>query len=395
MRQVPTAVVAFLVMLAMVACDGGSDSPATTPTPPLPAGGTATFQVTLEKVASGFAKPLYLVEPPDGSGRLFVVEQAGKIRILKDGAIASQPFLDAGSLITTGGAEQGLLGLAFHPKYKENGRFFITYTARNGDNTLAEHRVSSDAARADPASGKVLIAIPDFAANHNGGMVAFGPDGYLYLSTGDGGQGGDPKANGQNKNALLAKILRIDVNGGAPYGIPPTNPFARRGGKAEVWDYGFRNPWRFSFDRKTGDLWVADVGQDKYEEVNFEPAGGNGGLNYGWNTMEGTHCFKPSEGCSQAGLVLPVSDYSHDDGCSVTGGYVYRGAKEPKLEGAYFFTDYCGGVIWALTRDSTGNWQRTEVLSSKLSISSFGEDQSGELYVVSQADGTIYRMRAN
>ena len=157
---------------------------------------------------------------------------------------------------------------------------------------------------------------------------------------------------------------------------------------------GFRNPWRFSFDRKTGDLWVADVGQDKYEEVNFEPAGGNGGLNYGWNTMEGTHCFKPSEGCSQAGLVLPVSDYSHDDGCSVTGGYVYRGAKEPKLEGAYFFTDYCGGVIWALTRDSTGNWQRTEVLSSKLRISSFGEDQSGELYVVSQADGTIYRMRA-
>ena len=395
MRRVPTVVVAFLVMLAMVACDGGSDSPATTPTPPLPAGATATFQVTLEKVASGFAKPLYLVEPPDGSGRLFVVEQAGKIRILKDGAIASQPFLDAGSLITTGGAEQGLLGLAFHPKYKENGRFFITYTAKNGDNTLAEYRVSSDAAKADPASGKVLIAIPDFAANHNGGMVAFGPDGYLYLSTGDGGQGGDPKANGQNKNALLAKILRIDVNGPAPYGIPPTNPFARGGGKAEVWDYGFRNPWRFSFDRKTGDLWVADVGQDKYEEVSFEPAGGNGGLNYGWNTMEGTHCFKPSEGCSQAGLVLPVSDYSHDDGCSVTGGYVYRGAKEPKLEGAYFFTDYCGGVIWALTRDSTGNWQRTEVLSSKLRISSFGEDQSGELYVVSQADGTIYRMRAN
>ena len=394
MRRVSTALVAFLVMLAMVACDGGSDSPATTPTPPAPADGTAAFQVTLEKVASGFAKPLYLVEPPDGSGRLFVVEQAGKIRILKDGAIASQPFLDAGSLITTGGAEQGLLGLAFHPKYKENGRFFITYTARNGDNTLAEYRVSSDAAKADPASGKVLIAIPDFAANHNGGMVAFGPDGFLYLSTGDGGQGGDPKANGQNKNALLAKILRIDVNGPAPYAIPPTNPFARGGGKAEVWDYGFRNPWRFSFDRKTGDLWVADVGQDKYEEVNFEPAGGNGGLNYGWNTMEGTHCFKPSEGCSQAGLVLPVSDYSHDDGCSVTGGYVYRGAKEPKLEGAYFFTDYCGGVIWALTRDSTGNWQRTEVLSSKLRISSFGEDQSGELYVVSQADGTIYRMRA-
>ena len=395
MRRVPTVVVAFLVMLAMVACDGGSDSPATTPTPRAPADGTAALQVTLEKVASGFAKPLYLVEPPDGSGRLFVVEQAGKIRILKDGAIASQPFLDAGSLITTGGAEQGLLGLAFHPKYKENGRFFITYTAKNGDNTLAEYRVSNDAAKADPASGKVLFAIPDFAANHNGGMVAFGPDGYLYLSTGDGGQGGDPKANGQNKNALLAKILRIDVNGPAPYAIPPTNPFARGGGKAEVWDYGFRNPWRFSFDRKTGDLWVADVGQDKYEEVNFEPAGGNGGLNYGWNTMEGTHCFKPSEGCSQAGLVLPVSDYSHDDGCSVTGGYVYRGAKEPKLEGAYFFTDYCGGVIWALTRDSTGNWQRTEVLSSKLRISSFGEDQSGELYVVSQADGTIYRMRAN
>ena len=400
MAKVPAAVIAFVLMLVMVACDGGTSSPAPTATPPASgtpapgATGGSNPQVALEKVASGFSKPLYVVEPPDGSGRLFVVEQDGKIRILKDGAINSQPFLDAASVITSNGNEQGLLGLAFHPKYKENGRFFVTYTAKNGDNTLAEYHVSNDPAKADAGSAKVLIAIPDFAANHNGGMVAFGPDGYLYLSTGDGGQGGDPKANGQNKDALLAKILRIDVDRGSPYAIPPSNPFATGGGKPEVWDYGFRNPWRFSFDRQTGDLWIADVGQNKYEEVNFEPAGSKGGLNYGWNTMEGTHCYQPSNGCNPSGLTLPVNDYSHDDGCSVTGGYVYRGPREPALVGAYFFTDYCGGLIWALTKDAAGNWQRTTALDSKLAISSFGEDQAGEVYAVSQDDGTIYRLRA-
>lgn len=400
MRRMPAAVVAFLILLAMVACDGTNSAaptptPAPTPTAPAPAGGGVfNAEVALEKVASGFSKPLYVVEPPDGSGRLFVVEQAGKIRIIKDGALSAQPFLDAGPVIASSGNEQGLLGLAFHPKYKENGRFFVAYTARNGDNTLAEYRVSTDTERANPSSAKVLLAIPDFASNHNGGMVAFGPDGYLYLSTGDGGQGGDPRANGQNKDALLAKILRIDVDGAEPYAIPPSNPFARGGGKAEVWAYGLRNPWRFSFDRKTGDLWIADVGQNKYEEVNFEPAGGKGGLNYGWNTMEGAHCFQPAAGCNQAGLTLPVSEYGRDDGCSITGGYVYRGAREPKLEGAYFFTDYCGGVIWALTKDAAGAWRRTPVLDSNLSISSFGEDQSGEVYAVSQKDGTIYRLKA-
>ncbi|MEO6398916.1 MAG: PQQ-dependent sugar dehydrogenase [Tepidiformaceae bacterium] len=395
----PAVVVAFVVMLMMVACDGRPSAvPTAIPTP----AGTATpsvspgLQLSLEKVASGFSKPLYVTEPADGSGRLFVVEQEGKVRVVKDGVVAAQSFLDVAPLITSSGSEQGLLGLAFHPKYRENGRFFIAYTAKNGDNTLAEYRVSADPGKAEPGSAKVLLAIPDFAANHNGGMVAFGPDGYLFLSTGDGGQGGDPKANGQNKDALLAKILRIDVDSGdeAPYAIPASNPFAKGGGRAEVWDYGLRNPWRFSFDRKTGDLWIADVGQNKYEEVNFEPAGGRGGLNYGWNMMEGTHCFQPSSGCGQAGLVMPVSDYSHDEGCSVTGGYVYRGAKEPKLQGAYFFTDYCGGVIWALTRDSAGRWKRETVLNSKLRISSFGEDHAGEVYAVSQGDGTIYLLRA-
>lgn len=398
----PGSVLAFVLMLLMVACDGSSQA---APTPTSPPGETppaspapgfdpATTKLQLEKAASGFSKPLYLVEPPDGSGRLFVVEQAGKIRILQGGGILPEPFIDLSAVITSAGNEQGLLGLAFHPKYRENGRLFVAYTAANGDNTLAELRVSQDPNKADESARKVLLAIPDFAPNHNGGMVAFGPDGYLYLSAGDGGGGGDPRGNGQNKDALLGKILRLDVDSGSPYAIPSTNPFASGGGKGEVWDYGLRNPWRFSFDRKTGDLWIADVGQDAYEEVNFEPAGGKGGVNYGWNIKEGAHCYKPSSGCNEGGLTPPVSEYSHGEGCSVTGGYVYRGAKEPGLAGAYFFTDYCGGVIWALAKDASGAWKRTPVLDSGLKITSFGEDQAGELYAVSQGDGAIYRLRA-
>ncbi|MBA4180186.1 MAG: glucose dehydrogenase [Anaerolinea sp.] len=404
-------VLAFVLMLAMVACDGASPAaptatPTATPTPvgsavpqpsppPGPGFDPATTRVELEKVASGFSRPLYLTAPPDGSGRLFVVEQTGKVRVIQDGVILAAPFADLASVVTSEGSEQGLLGLAFHPKYAENGRFFVAYTAANGgDNTLAEYRVSADPNRADANSRKVLLAIPDFAANHNGGMVAFGPDGYLYLSTGDGGQAGDPRGNGQNRDALLGKILRLDVDGAAPYAIPAGNPFALGGGRPEIWAYGLRNAWRFSFDRQTGDLWIADVGQNVYEEVDFEPAGGKGGVNYGWSVMEGAHCYRPSSNCDQTGLALPVAEYRHNEGCSVTGGYVYRGAKEPKLAGAYFFTDYCGGVIWALTRAADGSWTRTPVLSSRLSISSFGEDQAGEVYVVSQEDGTIYRLKA-
>ena len=403
--RMPGSVLAFVLMLLMVACDGASTaqptpapSPAATPQPTPRTGNgfdPAATKVQLEKVASGFAKPLYITEPPDGSGRLFVVEQKGKIRIVQGGTILPEPFVDLGSVITSAGNEQGLLGLAFHPKFKENGRFFVAYTATDGDNTLAELRVSADANKADPSSWKVLLVIPDFAPNHNGGMVTFGPDGYLYLGTGDGGGGGDPRSNGQNKDVLLGKILRLNVDGATPYAIPASNPFVAGGGKPEVWAYGLRNPWRFSFDRATGDLWIGDVGQNAVEEVNFEPAGGKGGLNYGWNVMEGTHCFKPSSGCTQQGLVLPVTEYSHGEGgCSVTGGYVYRGSKEPKLTGAYLFTDYCEGVIWALTKASGGTWTRTPVLDSKLRITSFGEDQAGEIYAVSQGDGAIYRLRA-
>ena len=355
-----------------------------------------TFTLALEPVLSDFRSPVYVTAPPDGSGRLFVVEQGGTIRIAENGRVLPQPFLDVTALVVSGG-ERGLLGLAFHPRYQENGVFFVAYTARgSGDNTVARYRVTADPNRADPASAAILFAIPDFAPNHNGGMLAFGPDGYLYIGTGDGGGGGDPQRNGQNRSTLLGKMLRVDVDGGDPYAVPADNPFVGdREAAAEVWAYGLRNPWRYSFDRATGDLWIGDVGQNAYEEVNRQPGGSRGGENYGWNRMEGLHCFPIGSRCDQSGLVLPVAEYpTQRPECAVTSGYVYRGSREPALYGGYFYADYCSGRIWSLHQGPDGAWVDAELLDSDLQISSFGEDEAGELYLTDLRGGGIYRLTA-
>lgn len=361
------------------------DSASSTPAP-APA-------VQLARVASGLTRPTYVTNAADGSGRLFVLEKKGTIRVIKDGQLAASPFLDITALVESGGNEQGLLGLAFHPHFSENGRFFVTYTAKDGANTLAAYVANGARTAGEPASARVLFAIPDKRSNHNGGMVAFGPDGYLYFGTGDGGGSGDPDRNGQNLNALLGKILRVDVDQGPAYGVPGDNPFVgRQGVRPEVWAYGLRNPWRFSFDRQTGDLWIADVGQNKWEEVDFQPAQDKGGANYGWNVVEGTHCFQPATGCPADGVTMPVYEYSHDSGgCSVTGGYVYRGKAIPALAGQYLFTDYCEGSLQAL-RSENGRWVAAALGKTSGSVSSFGEDEAGELYLVGDRDGSLYRL---
>lgn len=360
----------------------------------------AAFSVSLEPFAEGFDRPVFLADPGDGSGRLFVVEQSGTVRILRDGAVDTEPFLDVSGLVTTRNSEQGLLGLAFDPEYADTGEFYVAYTANtgegSGDNTLARYRVSADDPdRADPDSAEILLAVQDPFPNHNGGMVGFGPDGYLYLAMGDGGSGGDPLGNGQNPDALLGKILRLDVSGradGEPYAIPADNPFVDGGGRPEVWAWGLRNPWRFSFDRETADFWVADVGQNWIEEIDMLPAGSPGGANFGWNVLEGTACFAV-EDCDPSPFVPPVAEYTHEFGCSVTGGYVYRGPANPALVGTYLFADYCTGAFWGIGKDAAGEWMLSEPIQTGLNVSSFAEDGEGNVYVL-DLNGAIYRIAA-
>jgi glucose/arabinose dehydrogenase len=357
-------------------------------------GGDPDAAIKLRLVSKDLRSPVFVTHAGDGSGRIFVVEKGGTIAILRDGQRVAEPFLDVASLITARGSEQGLLGLAFHPDYASNGRFFIYYTAQNGDNTLARYQVSDNPDLADPASATLLFAVPDPAANHNGGMVAFGPDGYLYVGLGDGGSAGDPWGNGQNRGALLGKLLRLSVDGDEPYSLPPDNPFvAESGARGEIWAYGLRNPWRFSFDRATGELYIGDVGQGQYEEIDLQPAGAKGGLNYGWNTREGAHCFR-AQSCEAGDMVDPIHEYTHEVGCSVTGGYVYRGADFATLQGTYIFGDYCSGIIWSLHKAEGGQWQQRELLQSQLSISSFGEDEAGELYLTDLGGG-LYQVVGN
>ncbi len=340
-------------------------------------------------VTDGLAQPVAVAHAADE--RLFVVEQAGVIRVVDSAGLASQPFLDIRDRVGSGG-ERGLLGLAFPSDFASSGRFYAYYTDRSGTSVLSRFRVSDDPSRADPASEEVLIIQAQPRANHNGGQLAFGPDGYLYWGLGDGGGGGDPTNAGQNLATLLGKLLRIDVGPSSGYAVPPTNPFVTtEGALDEIWAYGLRNPWRFSFDRATGDLYVADVGQNQIEEVNFQSAGSPGGQNYGWNVMEGDACFAPASGCDQSGLVLPVFTYRHGPttGRSITGGYVYRGQEIPELSGRYLYGDYVSGRVWVT--DAASGWEGTLLWDADFSISTFGEDAAGELYVVDH-DGRLYRL---
>lgn len=357
------------------------------------AGAVASWpHLTVSLVASGFELPVHVTHAGDGSGRVFVVEQRGRIRIVRDGNVDASPFLDISARVGCCG-ERGLLSVAFPPGYASKGYFYVDYTDLAGTTVVARYHLSADPDVANPASEQVLLTVAQPFANHNGGQLAFGSDGFLYISLGDGGSGGDPGNRAQNPGTLLGKILRLDVESGAsPYGVPADNPFVGQvGWLPEIWALGLRNPWRMAFDRLTGDLYIGDVGQGVWEEVDFQPAASAGGENYGWRIMEGTHCFNPSTNCNMTGLVTPVTEYDHGLGCSVTGGTVYRGSHQQRLAGIYFYSDFCSGVIWGLQRNGP-DWVSKPLLDTPFGVSSFGEDEAGEVYLLHYA-GFLYRLR--
>jgi glucose/arabinose dehydrogenase len=379
---------------------------------PTPAGPTATAtltatpigpgslvsSLTFQTVVSGLSQPVFVGHAGDGSGRLFVLERAGRIRVVTaSGSLLGTPFLDLTSIVQDAGNEQGLLGLAFHPDYDSNGVFFVAYTNSANAVVLSRYSVSSNPDIADSSSGQILLSVSKSFTNHNGGMLAFGPDGYLYWSIGDGGGAGDPGNNAQSRTVLLGKILRLDVDSATPYAIPADNPFVNDPDpnvREEIWAYGLRNPWRFSFDRTRGDLFIGDVGQGNREEVDYEAADDPGGRNYGWRVMEGSLCFSPSTGCDTTGKVLPVAEYNtHDSGgCAVTGGYVYRGNVSPQMRGVYFYGDYCSGRLWGLSQTSPGTWVNQLIVDTAYTLSSFGEDEAGELYLTDYSGGRVVRI---
>lgn len=345
-------------------------------------------------VTNGLQLPLFVTHGADGSGHLFVVEQPGLIRVIDHGVLREAPFLDLRDRVWTKGNEQGLLGLAFHPEHRGNGRFFVNYNRReDGATVVAEFTRNGRSLDVSVESERILLVVPQPYLNHNGGMMAFGPDGMLYIGRGDGGSKGDPQNRAQNPQEWLGKILRIDVNRGQPYAVPQDNPFVTGKGRPEVFALGVRNPWRFSFDRETGMLWLADVGQYKWEEIDIVVAGGN----YGWRIMEGAHCYNPEEGCSPDGLMFPIAEYGHEEGrCSITGGYVYRGPSVQALRGTYVFGDYCSGELFGISADANrkGSTVPRVLMRTGLRISSFGEDQAGEIYIVDHQGG-VYRLAAS
>jgi glucose/arabinose dehydrogenase len=354
-------------------------------------------QVSLTKVISGLSQPTHITHAGDGSGRLFVVERSGYIRIIKNGTLITTAFLNISSRIRDSGREQGLLSVAFPPDYANKGYFYVNYTSTNGngDTVVARYHITTNADLADPSTEEILLTVDQPFSNHNGGQLAFGQDGYLYIGMGDGGSGGDPLNNAQSPNTLLGKILRIDVEsdpGSDPYVIPPDNPFTQNLDYFdEIWALGLRNPWRFSFDRRTGDLFIADVGQNSYEEIDFQPSSSTGGENYGWNIMEGVHCFNTAT-CNQSGLVLPVLEYDQSQGdCSITGGMVSRSQDQPNIEGIYFYGDFCSGRIWGLRKNGT-TWENSLLLDTQYLISTFGENEEGNLFLADYTNGDIYKI---
>jgi glucose/arabinose dehydrogenase len=368
-----------------------------TPTPPQP---TFPPSIALEPALTGFQAPVYVThvgEDPSGASRLFVVEKGGRIYLVENSVVQPTPFLDITDRVGSEGSEQGLLSVAFPPDFTASGLFYVDYTDLRGDTVVARYRLlAGDVRQADPNTEQKILQIEQPASNHNGGQLQFGPDGYLYIGMGDGGRAGDPWGNAQNPDVLLGKLLRISVPGTETYTVPDDNPFlGRPDARPEIWALGVRNPWRFAFDRATGDLYIADVGQNQYEEVDFQSAASPGGENYGWDLMEANHCFEPPVGCDTSGLVLPVAEYDHTQGCSITGGYVYRGTRYPQMAGVYFFSDFCSGNIWGLRRESSGEWKMALLLNTGVSISSFGEDAAGEIYVVGYRDGIIYHLVAS
>jgi glucose/arabinose dehydrogenase len=424
-QRIRAAALSVAVLVTMAACGSSSGSPR-----PSPSGGGATatpsgvapsapvsaapgsaapsvapsdrfdpasIAVTLEPVVDGLHDPLAVTHAGDGSGRLFVVQQGGQVRIVRDGQLVETPFLDIADRISAGG-ERGLLGLAFHPDFPADPRLFVNYTDEQGDTRISSFTVDpATPDRADPASERRLLFVNQPYANHNGGALAFGADGFLLIALGDGGGGGDPQGNGQDLRALLGKILRIDVDGTSgdrQYAIPSDNPYADGADNRapEIWLSGMRNPWRMSVDRATGDLWIGDVGQGEWEEIDVQRAGARGGTNFGWNRMEGNHCYRA--GCDDPAWTRPVTEYGHDEGCTVIGGHVYRGSAQTALAGGYVFADYCTGRMWAIDPTTDAFREPTIVGEGGAGISSFGEDEAGELYATNISGGRVLRVVA-
>ena len=399
-RRVVATILAVLLSALLTSCGNQPPAPTPTPGPTAPPFDPAAISISLEPLVKVPGGPLAITDFGDGSGRLLVATKDGHVRILEDGALVANPMLDISSQISNGG-EQGLLGIAVHPGFPDDPRIVIDYTNVDGDTVVASYRVdAADANRLDPASAVTILTVDQPFSNHNGGDVVFGPDGYLYVTLGDGGAGGDPKEAGEHIDTLLAKILRLDIDtpgtAGTAYSSPADNPFFDvAGARPEIWQTGLRNPWRIAFDRETGDLWIGDVGQGAWEEIDVGPAG-VGGLDFGWDRMEGAHCFEPKTGCPTEGLTLPVTEYGHEFGCAIIGGYVYRGTAQAALIGGYVFGDECSGRLFAIPASAAGATSPVKAVrvgTTAPGLAGFGEDEAGELYAAS-LDGTISQVVA-